>query len=288
MTRKWKSACFASALVGLEQMASGPNKQDKFSGLNENLQQKSTKSPLLYAPKIIIPPEDQKRFKTLNHLMIDFRASFFNPKKHERLYYHLNPDNSLKRKCRAEFRTLTSVTCQIIMHYYDVASGEIGFRDKKGKWVPIGYKTLANKIGERESRIKKAFKFFKSHGWISVISSNRKKGDKIYGENARKIVNPQFFIETLGVKAWRRIKKLKDWIFKKAKPKESINQDNRDLIKQIWQGVTKSIPYTRSKRQVDNSIENERSLISKAMRLHQDNPSISMTDYLRMLKLKPC
>lgn len=235
-------------------------------------------------PKQFASPAHHKRASSLLEIIREFSASYFETKVYKALYHHIDGNGNITRKIRSEFREMISMGCAILTHYYDVMTGEIGFRNDAGKYIRFSYKQLAAKLGVSVIRIKRFFKFLKDRGLVTIIEDKGKDEKGIWKSNvSRKIINPTFFIHTLGINAWKKISRYKEWLLKKIKPKTKKQTGNLSMIKNLISTMVQNAAIRKSKPEPDNSYK-EKLLVEKAMILYEKDPSRSLSDYLKELK----
>ena len=238
------------------------------------------------SPKQFLSPENHTRPHSILNVIKSFSASYFEAKIYKNLYYHLDKDGKSSRLIRSEFREMISLGASIITHYYDVLSGEIGFRNERGKDIRISYQKMASTLGVSLIRVKRFFHFLKQRNFITIIQDKKKDQNGNWKSNiSRKIVKPSFFINTLGISAWKNITKYKEWLIKKAKPSTKKAKDNVDMVKHlitsIGQSIVKSVPFRRS-----GNPDKEKDFISKAMDRYEKDPSKSLSEHLKQLKIQ--
>jgi hypothetical protein len=169
--------------------------------------------------EFIAPKDHKPRQYQLTDLIHAFHNSYYWPKKHTTFYYRLSEYARPLKQYRSEFRELLSRGCAAIVHYYNIATSKLGFTCKiTGKWVDISYKTLAKVIDVHISSIKRLFSWMKMRKFISIKRKNRhdEKGRR-RAIASEKTIHPSFFFETLGYKAWEKIKSAKRKEDKKEK-----------------------------------------------------------------------
>jgi hypothetical protein len=236
------------------------------------------------SPKSFISPQGHSRPPSISDIVKDFSTSYFEASLCKNLYYHFNQDGKVTRKMRSEFREMVSMGCSILTHYYDVMTGEVGFRNETGKMVRYSYKQLAAKLGVSLIRVKRFFKFLKERGFITLIEDKGKDDKGNWKSNVSiKRLNPAFFINTLGVGAWKKISRYRDWLMKKVKPASKKQTGNVLMIKSLISTMVNNANIRKSKPGVDSSYK-EKLLVEKAMILYETDPSRSLSEYLKKLK----
>lgn len=174
--------------------------------------------------------------------------------------------------------------CSILTHYYDVMTSEIGFRNDSGNMIRFSYKQLAAKLNVSLIRVKRFFKFLKTRNFVTIIETKTKDQKKGWRSNVSiKKLNPNFFINTLGIDAWKKICRYKDWLMKKIKPKTKKQCDNLLMVKNLISTMVANSDVRKSKSDKDNPYK-EKILVENALILHQKDPSKSLSDYLKDLK----
>src|SRR5581483_705225 len=126
------------------------------------------------APKTFISPENHKRPPSLLEVIGSFTDSYFKTKLYKTLYHHLDKSGNSIRQIRSEFREMISMGCSLLTHYYDVMSGEIGFRNDSGQFVRLSYEQLANKLNVSIQRLKRFFTFLKDRNLIRILEDKKK------------------------------------------------------------------------------------------------------------------
>lgn len=237
-----------------------------------------------YNPKCFTPPEHHKRPISLLEVIRDFKESYFEIKLHKALYHHFDKEGKGGRQIRSEFREMISMGCAILTHYYDVTTGEIGFINQFGKSIRLSYEQLADILKVSLIRVKRFFKFLKNRNFITIIEDKKKDDKGNWKSNvSKKVLNPSFFIETLGIKAWRKICSYKEWLFKKSKPKTIKQKDNLSLVKNIFSSIGVKKVKNHFQEYTKNT-DQERNLIHEALQRYERDPSRSLSDYLKELK----
>lgn len=238
------------------------------------------------SPKSFVPPDGHKRPPSISDIIKDFSSSYFESSVYKSLYYHVTKEGELSRKIRSEFREMISIGCSILTHYYDVMSGELGFRNEQGRYIRFSYQSLADKLNVSLIRVKRFFKFLKAKGFVELIYDKRKDSKGNWTSNiSRKIIKPSFFLATLGISAWKKISNYKEWLIKKAKPKSKSQKENVNMVKNLISsvGIVKmkiKNPFAESKV----CPEKERDLIKDAMDRYERDPTKSLSEHLQDLK----
>lgn len=246
-------------------------------------------NPLL--PRRFVPPKEQSRPSSIFELVHWFNGSIMESKLYKTLYCHLDNEKNPTKLIRSEFREMISMGCSILTYYYDVISGELGFSDDKGKWVRLSYQTLAYKLKTSLIRVKRFFKFLKGRGLVKIVyDQKRDEKGNLKINVSRKYLNPSFFMETLGMKAWKKILRLKEWKMKKSKPKTKEQAENVSIMRNLFCSTQKSIAKVVKKISPApyGNPEKERQLIKKARLMFDRDPSRSLGDYLKEIKNIPC
>lgn len=235
-------------------------------------------------PKQFIAPSSHKRPPSLSDIIKEFSQSYFESHIYQGLYYHFDKDGKATRKMRSEFREMISMGCSILTHYYDVMSGEIGFRNEYGKMIRFSYKQFSIKLNVSIIRVKRFFKYLKDRNFITIIEDKGKDEKGAWKSNiSRKLLNPSFFIRTLGMDAWKKISQFKDWLIKRSKPKTKDQSANVSMVKSLISTMVANVK-TRKSKTTDTTVYKDKLLIEKALILHQEDPSKSLADYLKELK----
>lgn len=247
------------------------------------------------SPRVFTPSAKQKRPQTITELMSWFRGTIQQPDLYKMLYFHLNEDEKAKRLIRSEFREMISMGCTIILNYYDVVTGEVGFRNEKGNWVSISYQTIANKLSVSLIRVKRFFSFMRRRGFIITVQSRRKDEYNKWRSNVcRKSVPPVFFIKTIGIEAWKKVLRFKEWVIKKGrKGKDQITEVSSIFTSLLGKQITetkkkgirgigsffgiKSKPVEKPKLTISQNLSQE------AYRLHKLRPEFPPSYYLKEL-----
>ncbi|HEX4373879.1 MAG TPA: hypothetical protein VHZ50_11305 [Puia sp.] len=235
-------------------------------------------------PKTFIPPQYHKRAPSIVEIIKSFSESYFQAKLHKSLYYHFDQCGNATRQIRSEFREMISIGCSILTHYYDVMTGEIGFRNDAGQSIRFSYQQLAKKLNVSLIRVKRFFAFLKEREFVTIIEDKKKDKNGIWKSNvSKKIINPRFFIETLGISAWKKICNYKDWQIKKARPKTSKQHNNFSMVKNIL-SIGRRGKMKKSFVENKQDSEKERNLVKIAMEMYERDPSRNLSDYLKELK----
>lgn len=237
-------------------------------------------------PKVFTPPANHRRPASIQSIIDDFSASYFNHKFHKSFYSHLDENGVPTRKIRSEFREMISMGSAILTHYYDVHTGEIGFTNDDGHYIRLCYKQLAKKLNVSLIRIKRFFNFMQKRGLVKVIQNKTIDKNGNWKSNvSRIIVNARFFIDTLGIGAWKRISLLREWCRKKMKPKTEKNKENLSLMGSMMGSFGKSVKKSYEKP-VEASMDeyNQKKLLALAQEMYEKDPSTSALEYLRQLK----
>lgn len=311
MNRVWISACDVLRTVAGSNITSGHKKTvpDNDTAICIPLQDRSGNrighNPLL--PKRFTPPKHHSRPASIFEVVHWFNGSIMESKLYKNLYYHLNDEKNPTRLIRSEFREMVSMGCALLTHYYDAITSELGFSNDKGKWVRLSYQQLANKLSVSVIRIKRFFKFLKDRGLVSIVYDKKCDDKGNWTSNiSRKYLNSSFFIETLGMRAWRKIVTYKNWLLKKKKPKTKKEKENTMLLstmvrdtlsnssrsqqkKSLTSSVSNLLNSSKPSKYSNNiSIEKNKSLIAKALDMYKQKPDKTVGDYLRDLQLQPC
>ncbi len=238
-------------------------------------------------PKQFVSPQNHRRPPSLSEVIRDFNESNLEAKLYKRLYYHLDKNGTPARLIRSEFREMISTGCAILTHYYDVLTGEIGFRNEKGKHIRLSYESIAELLKVSLIRVKRFFGFLKDRGLVQIIQDKSKDETGQWKSNiSRKIISPRFFIDTLGIAAWKKITSLKEWLIKKVKPKTKHEQRNRLMLTDIMKsGAIMAKPKTAAPKN-DTNPEMESKLVRMAMEAYELDRSRPPSDYLREIKEK--
>lgn len=176
--------------------------------------------PKLY--RSFTPPKDHKsRYVQLQDIVHGFNHSYSDRKKNKHFYWHKDKENRVIRQIRSCFAELLASGGALISYYYDVKTGVIGFFNQYGKWINISYNTMASRLNVPENRIKRLFKFLKERKYVTVTRQWYKNHEnKIRAKSAKKSLMPAFFIEALGIAAWRKIERLRDKLCKRERKEE--------------------------------------------------------------------
>lgn len=235
-------------------------------------------------PRSFVAPSHHKRPQTLSEIISSFSESYKNPSKHKGLYLHRgNSITQEGRLIRSEFRELISMGCSIITHYYDVLTGELGFRNEHGKFVRFSYEFLAEKLNVSLARVKKFFSFLKERRFITVIEDRKLNERGEWSSNvSRKIIKSSFFIETLGIGTWKKIMKYRKWLEKSAKPVTPKQKETANVLQDMLKQAFK--PKTSSKSTYLNP-DQEKNFVHVAIERYKEDPSKSLSDHLREIKI---
>lgn len=262
----------------------------------ENLTQKIDKNQLLLTgnrighdpkrPKEFVPPTHHKRPPTLSEIISEFGSSYFETKLYKYLYHHVDVHDIPTRRIRSEFREMISLGCSVITHYYDAITGEIGFHNETGKFIRLSYEQLAEKINVSSIRIKRFFDFLKKRNMIIICQDREIDSKGNWKSNkARKIVPAAFFIKTLGMKAWDKIKKYRDYLFKKQKPKTKKQIENVSMLGGLGANLKKGTFKVMKKTEHPyRDPQKEQQMINDAIQAHKQDPSRSPTEWLAYIK----
>lgn len=236
------------------------------------------------SPKRFESPSNHKRPVSITDVINDFHHSYFEAKLHKYFYYHLAKDGSPNRLIRSEFREMISTGCAILTHYYDVLTGEIGFTNDKGHHVRLSYRQLAERLKVSLLRVKRFFRYLKDRGFVRIIEDKKMNENGEWKSNvSRKIVNPAFFIQTLGIDAWKKISCLKEWLIKKAKPRTKREQRNVSMLKNMFSSAASTVTKPKSAPKYQNP-DKERDLIRIAMEAYERDPSKPPSEYLKEIR----
>lgn len=291
MTRIRISACnVLHSLVG-SNITSGTTSTEENATAKANVLQLSLGNKIGHNPLLLkkfLPKKEHSRPSSIFEIVNWFNGSVMESKLYKILYYHLDDQKSPTRLLRSEFREMVSIGCAILTHYYDVLSGELGFKDDKGKRVRISYEFLAKKLSVSLIRVKRFFKFLKDRGLVSIQQDKNKDEKGNWTSNiSRKFLKPAFFIDTLGIQAWRKIQRLKDWILKRSRPKTKDQKENVSTVNQLIKNAITSLP--RIVKRISHSRsgddgEKEKTIIARARYLFERDSSRSLGEYYQQIK----
>jgi len=235
-------------------------------------------------PKMFVAPENHRRPETLKDIIQRFTQSYFNPRNHKDLYHHKDIGGKDLRLIRSEFREMISMGCSIITHYYDVLTGELGFRNERGIFIRFSYESLAQRLGVSLARVKKFFGFLKKRNFLTIKEDRKKDANGQWTSNiSRKIIKSSFFVQTLGIGAWKKIQKYRKWLDKTVKPNTDQQKENRMLIKEM---LAESFKTKDPSKQSYRNPDKDKQLVSRALELYEEDSSKSLSDYLRELRAK--
>lgn len=231
-----------------------------------------------FNPKTFKAPDQHKRPHSILDVIRDFSHSYFEAKLHKSLYYHLDQMGNYSRQIRSEFREMISMGCSILTHYYDVLTGCVGFQDSNGNYIHLSYQQLAERLNVSLIRVKRFFNFLKERKFVTIVENRKKDEHGNWKSNSsKKIINSSFFINTLGIKAWEKIKSYREWLYKKARPKTHKEIKNMSILQSIMGQANTETRKIKSPSSVNQQKQN----VEKALLLYERDPSRSLSDYLK-------
>lgn len=233
-------------------------------------------------PKRFFAPSNHRRPESLSDIIKEFSESYSKPKEHKGLYCHRDSSGVHTRLMRSERREMISMGCSILTHYYDVMTGEIGFRNEKGAFIRFSYEWLAEKLGVSLARVKKFFGFLKERQFIRIVEDRKKDANGNWASNiSRKIIKSSFFIQTLGISRWKKIMQYRKWLEKNANPYTDKERENTTLLKDMLKGA-----FAKPKYEPRSNPDQMKNLAAMAIDRHQEDPSKSIGEHYLELKAK--
>lgn len=232
------------------------------------------------APRFFSPPDHHKRRPVVLDRAIDkWEEVYWKAKKFFRKLatFHVHG-----RQVRSERREAIAAVSQVLLHYLELSTLRVGFYIGLNKFIHLDIDYIAKKANLSFSRAKRAITALSEAGYIKITRQYKKKEDGTFdGEPSVREIAVQFFID-LGMDV-QKLFFARDW--KRKKEEKEQAKGTLKKLKGMIQAVasfSSHIAPPKTKRRIVSSIDQD--LVSKALALHQADPSHSPSDYLKELQ----
>jgi hypothetical protein len=232
------------------------------------------------APRFFSPPDHHKRRPAVLDRAIDkWEEVYWKAKK---FFNKLATFHVHGRQVRSERREAIAAVSQVLLHYLELSTLRVGFYIGLNKFIHLDIDYIAKKANLSFSRAKRAITALAEAGYIKITRQYKKKEDGTFdGEPSVREIAVQFFID-LGMDV-QKVFFARDW--KRKKEEKEQAKGTLKKLKGMIQAVasfSSHIAPSKTKRHYSSSIDQD--LVSKALALHQADPSRSPSDYLKELQ----
>jgi hypothetical protein len=191
------------------------------------------------------------------------------------------------RQKRSERREAHVSVAQVLLHYLELSSLQVGLYDESSQFIALDIRYIANKAGIGLLRARRAIADFIKAGYINATRRcDKKDNGRFAGLPSIREVSVQFFID-LGMDM-TRFMFAREWKRKKqAKAQaKATHKKLSGMLKAATALAGVKHPTARKKQETLNqaNTDERKAQIAQALALHQADPSCSASDYLRRLQ----
>ena len=200
--------------------------------------------------------------------------------------FHKNEHGIPQRLMRVEGRDTFYWGSGSLLQFIDVDTMQIGYPNDSGVFVHRTHEWIRKKIGMGKKRFDRFIKKLKDARYIDIEQKRKVKNGNIVSIAARKIVSASLIIDLLGLAAWKSLLRLREYMRKKAKPKNNKERQNVNEIGKMFKNVTNPLKGIK----LDNPKANERSaikeqdLINLAIDAYEKDSSKTRSEHMLMIR----
>jgi hypothetical protein len=229
------------------------------------------------------PLNHKQRPSVLEKAIKALEGAYYLPKKFLKSFVYLNAS----RRKRSERREAVASVSQVLLHYLELSTLQVGFYNAAHQFVRLDLKYIAQKAGITALRAKRALADLAKAGYLTISRQFAQKNDGTFkGRASIRKIAIAFFVD-LGIDV-QRLFFAREWK-RKTHDKSLAKQAKKKL-----QGMLKaagaagrllpSVFRSHGHQRLNPSIQKTQTLISLALEHHRLNPECSPSDYLKKLQ----
>jgi hypothetical protein len=238
------------------------------------------------APRFYCRPAHHKsRPSLLEEAIEKLTAGYKRPKRFLRKLFDLHPKGRLKRSERRE--AIASVS-QVLLHYLELETLQVGFYTLPNVFVSLDLKYIAKQAGLSLLRARRAINDLVKAGYVKLLRQfNKNEEGQFKGLASIRELTASFFSD-LGIDS-HHLFFLREW--KRKKQEKALAKQGKKKLRGILQAAVflgkKIAPTTTKKERPPAQARFTKEQLTRALELHRANPARSPSDYLQELqKLK--